>query len=143
MPRGNLLEVWIRGREPSCHRAPVIGTQLIEMGVNASICGAMPHVRIEKRAMGLVHLPGLNDHLGQRMVVRVEEGLREARRTVRGPWILDPEPVKGRRDAGSSPDIHGHTCLVLDRAEQFLFLFAQVIEQSLTPFSIETYSSIG
>ena len=138
--RGHLLQVGVGSRQPACDRAAVLVAHLVEVGVDAPIGRAVLEVRLQECAVGLVQLAGLHDHLGHRVVVGVQKALGEAGRALRGPWVLDREPVEGLRDAGCGPDVHLHSGLVLDVLEDALLLAAHLLHLALALSAVEAHA---
>ena len=126
MARGHLLEVGVAGRQASRYRAAFLIAHLVEVSVDASVLGAVLQVRLQKRAVGLVQLTGFQDHLGHRVLVRVQKALGKARRASCCLGVLDAQAIKCSGNGLRCPDVHLHAGLALQVLQDFRFLPAHL-----------------
>ena len=104
--RGHLLQVGACSRQAARDGAAVFIAHLVKVGVHAAVLGAVLEVGLQERAVGLVQLPGLQDHLGHGMLVRIKKALGEAWCASGCLRILHAHAVEGCGDGLGSPDIH-------------------------------------
>ncbi len=74
----HLLQIGVSHGESACNRAAIIGSDLIDVRMDATIVRREIQVRLQERAVGLVEFACLNDLLADRMLVRIEKTLGKA-----------------------------------------------------------------
>ena len=139
----NLLQVGVGHGQAAGDRAAIIGAHLIDVRMDASCLGAEGHVGLQEGAVCLVGLAGLDDHLGQRMLVVVQELLGEAWQTVLRLAVLNAKAVECVGNGLGGPDVNLDACLLLHLLEQLELTHLHAVNHQATLVSVEADAPAG